>query len=439
MVPPPLTISMVKLLQINLNCCKAAQALMYQKAAEYSADFIIISEPNRQDGPNWYLDLNKKAAIVSTKFAHIANQGLGESGFRWISITGMRIYSCYWSPNTSLADFMDFLLRLERSIRSTTEDILLAGDFNAKHSEWGCPNNDRRGEALADLINTAGLVVCNKGNSCTFNKGTIIDLTFATPRIAQKTKDWMVLDEVTLSDHYYLSYEVDTGTQRQINIKTPKIDIRRLGTALTPETLQLISNCADADRKALALTQAVLTCREPERSGNKTRRSVHWWSPEVSALRRNANHLRRVYQRKKKRLGPDACAREETDAKKAKRELVTAIKSAKEAAWNRFCDQVQSDTWGLPYKLVMGKLTKQPPIPEITTPGRIQYIIDGLFPQHPKRIDESPLEGWHFEEEIAAIDLPELWKAARNLKPKTAPGPDGITTEVVKVILSLLT
>ncbi|KAE9537573.1 hypothetical protein AGLY_006596 [Aphis glycines] len=174
------------------------------------------------------------------------------------------------------------------------------------------------------------------------------NLTFATPRIAQKTKDWIVLDEVTLTDHYYLSYEVDIGTQRQINIKTPKIDVQRLGTALTPETLQLISNCADADRIALALTQAVLTCREPERSGNRTRRSVHWWSPEVSALRRNANHLRRVYQRKKKRLGPDACVREETDAKKAKRELISAIESAKEAAWNRLCDQVQSDTWGLP-------------------------------------------------------------------------------------------
>lgn len=350
-VLPPLTISMVKLLQINLNCCKAAQALMYQKAAEYSADFIIISEPNRQDGPNWYLDLNKKAAIVNAKSAHITNLGLGESGFRWISITGMRIYSCYWSPNTSIADFMDFLHRLERSIRSTTEDILLAG----KHSDWGCPNNDKRGEALADLINAAGLVVCNKDKLCTFNKGTIIDLTFATPRIAQKTK---VLDEVTLSDHYYLSYEVDTGNQRQINFKTPKIDVRRLGTALTPETLQLISNCADADKKALALTQAVLTCREPERSGNRIRRSVHWWIPEISALRRNANHLRRVYQRKKKRLGPDVCVREETDAKKAKRELVLAIKSAKEAAWKRLCDQVQSDTWGLPYKLVMGKLTK---------------------------------------------------------------------------------
>lgn len=48
---------------------------------------------------------------------------------------------------------------------------------------------------------------------CTYNKETIIDLTFATPRIAQKIKNWMVLDEVTLSDHYYLSYEVDTGTQ----------------------------------------------------------------------------------------------------------------------------------------------------------------------------------------------------------------------------------
>lgn len=147
-------------------------------------DYILIAEPNRQDGQNWYLDDNKKAAIVNSKHAHITSLGRSEAGFRWISIAGARIYSCYWSPNTAVADFFDFLLRLERSIRSAKEDILLAGDFNAKHTDWGCPKNDRRGEALADLISAAGLVICNKGKSCTFNKGTILDLTFATPRIA---------------------------------------------------------------------------------------------------------------------------------------------------------------------------------------------------------------------------------------------------------------
>lgn len=116
--------------------------------------------------------------------------------------------------------------------------------------------------------------------------------------------------------------------------------------------------------------------------------------------------------------------------------MVWAIKTATEAAWKSLCDQVQKDPWGLPYKLVMCKLAKQPPIPEINTPGRLLHIIGGLFPQHPTRNDDVYPEVMYTEEEISAIDIPELWKAARSLKPNTAQGPDGISNEIIKIILT---
>lgn len=80
-------------LQINLNCCKAAQALLYQTAAERSVDFIFVSELNSPEGPNWYTDSNKKAAIVNIKSAQIEDLGSGEPDFRWITISGTRVYS----------------------------------------------------------------------------------------------------------------------------------------------------------------------------------------------------------------------------------------------------------------------------------------------------------------------------------------------------------
>jgi len=67
---------------------------------------------------------------------------------------------------------MDFVTKLERSIKSDGTKILHTGDFNAKHADWGCPRNDRRGDILMDMINTAGLVVCNKGNRSTFKSST---------------------------------------------------------------------------------------------------------------------------------------------------------------------------------------------------------------------------------------------------------------------------
>ncbi|KAL4123276.1 hypothetical protein QTP88_015476 [Uroleucon formosanum] len=174
---------MIAILQINLNCCKVAQALMHQMVTEKSADFLIVSEYNKVDS-NWHVDANNKAAIVNAKHAVITSTGTSEAGFRWISITGIRIYSCDWSPNTSLADFQDFFFRLERSIRLSTEDILLVGDFNVKYADWGSKTNYRRGKALSDMIHALGLLVYNKGNDPTFKTGSIIGVTFSSPGVA---------------------------------------------------------------------------------------------------------------------------------------------------------------------------------------------------------------------------------------------------------------
>ncbi|KAL4132766.1 hypothetical protein QTP88_009867 [Uroleucon formosanum] len=175
----------------KLNWCKAAQALMHQLAVEKSADFLILSECNKADS-SWHVDANNKVAIVNAKHSVITSTGTSEAGFRWISAAGIRIYFCYWSPNTSLADFQDFLFRSERNIRLSTEDILIAGDFNAKHADWGSKTNYRRGESLSDMIHALGLLVCNKGNDPTFKNDSIIDVTFSSPGVTGVVIGWGV-------------------------------------------------------------------------------------------------------------------------------------------------------------------------------------------------------------------------------------------------------
>ncbi|XP_022161818.1 uncharacterized protein LOC111027709 [Myzus persicae] len=321
-LPQSLNTVMIAVLQINLNCCKAAQALMHQTALEKSADFVLISEYNRVEGPHWYADATNKAAIVNVKKTRLENEGCTEAGFSWVCDRGLRIYSGYWSPNSTFQEYKDFTSRLEASIRSANTEILLTGDFNAKHTYWGCPQNDRRGEILADLIDATGLVVCNKGNSCTFNRGTIIDLTITTPRTAQRITKWTVLDEESLSDHYYLWFEINTGSPNHDTPRIPKIDLQTLKMALAPETHHPFLDSTDAEQKALSLKELIQSCRRPIYTGKYPRKSVHWWSPEINSLCRTANHFRRVFQRKRKRHGPAASVAEEQEAKTAKRDLV---------------------------------------------------------------------------------------------------------------------
>jgi len=104
-------------------------------------------------------------------------------GYVWVRIRGIRIYSCYVSPNISLDDYRDYLDQLEASIRATS------------------------GNELAFLAASLNLNICNVGNTPTFERGlshSILDLTFVSPLTAQKIVGWSVLDEETRSDHKYI-------------------------------------------------------------------------------------------------------------------------------------------------------------------------------------------------------------------------------------------
>lgn len=125
---------------------------------------------------------------------------------------------------------------------------------------------------------------------------------------------------------------------------------------------------------------------------------------------------------------------EEENAKAAKRNLVHAINRAKEDVWKNLCDLVEKDPWGLPYKLVMGKLSRPPPIPELSLPGRTEHIVQGLFPQHPRRHSETWPESPVDSQTHREIDIAELKVVASSLKKKISPGKDGILNEAVKAI-----
>jgi hypothetical protein len=131
------------------------------------------------------------------------------------------------------------------------------GEFNAKHTDWGCPKNDRRGEILTVLIDAMGLVIYNRGNASTFNRGIIIDLKIATLRTAQKTSKWKVLDEESLRDHFYLSFNIDSGSPTRETPRATRIDIQRLTTSLDPQKYHPIFDDTDAEQKTLSLTKTI--------------------------------------------------------------------------------------------------------------------------------------------------------------------------------------
>ncbi|KAE9531207.1 hypothetical protein AGLY_010413 [Aphis glycines] len=147
---------------------------------------------------------------------------------------------------TLFRDFHNFLFRLERSIRLSAEDILLAGDLNAKHSDWGFQVNDPRGEALSDLIHAPGLLVYNIGNNPTFKSGSIIEVTFSSPGVVDRVSDWCLLDVESPSDHFYIQYNIHTDEALFSNIAPLKskwkFNYKKLDEALSLEQLCVAPN-----------------------------------------------------------------------------------------------------------------------------------------------------------------------------------------------------
>lgn len=387
----------IKCIQVNLNNCKVAQDLLYATANEQDSSLLFVSEYYSDSGNNWYYDKKRKATIVNlTRFKPETVDG-GEDGFVRAEISGIQIYSCYWSPNTSIDLYEDFFSRLEISIRYAGPNILITGDFNAKHSDWGSSTNDVKGQMLSNLMWSLDFQTCNVGSTNTFqagSRGSVIDVTFASSALASRIHNWKVLDEITLSDHKYIAFHI-TLDRAPIRAASPRRNLRRLNRSTFEENIKNLPsqpyNEASAELEAERLVREIksaLDASAPLHAANPRRKSVHWWSPELGILQKHANHLRRVLQRKKVRVGPDACTSEEEEARNAKLALVKAIKLAKKLSWKLLCDQVDKDPWGLPYKIVMGKLGRKPLAPNFT--GSVQDTIRDLFPIHPPRVMVEP-------------------------------------------------
>ena len=58
-----------------------------------------------------------------------------DAGFVWEEVAGMRIYSCYFSPNDPFEILETQILFLEESFREASGRSLIAGDFNSKPPE----------------------------------------------------------------------------------------------------------------------------------------------------------------------------------------------------------------------------------------------------------------------------------------------------------------
>ena len=101
---------------------------------------------------------------------------------------------------------------LDEETLNSSGQLLLGCDANAHHTAWGSSNCNSRGESLLEFIFTNKLLTLNEGNRPTFitsNRREVLDITLSTVHIAGLIRNWRVLEEPSLADHQYISFELN--------------------------------------------------------------------------------------------------------------------------------------------------------------------------------------------------------------------------------------
>lgn len=117
-----------------------------------------------------------------------------------------------------------------------------------------------------------------------------------------------------------------------------------------------------------------------------------------------------------------------TEYKEARKVLKIKIGDSKKGCWNLLCKQVNVDPWGLPYRLVTKKLMGSRPIPGLSLPGRLENIVDTLFPQQEK----TPWPNVDGDMTFPEVTEEEIRMLANKIPSGKAPGPDRIPDLVIK-------
>ena len=460
-----------RIMQINLNHSARAQDLLLQTMAECGTGLAIVAEPYHIPQRCGVGDTTNTAAIIraGTTDSPSINVIKKDRGFVMATWGRIAVVSVYASPNANIASFREQLDRIRDSVLPwMKQDVLIAGDFNAKSTLWGSPRTNPRGDTLVEWAAELDLRLLNEESKSTcvrWQGESIVDLTWASPGPG----DWRVEDGLeSLSDHRYITMKIllgDHWTSRRNNENGSGEKANRLqGTA--PDTRWAIKKM-DRSRlltMAQATAWAAQTAEPPEtetermaegferrmtaicdaampRAKAQGRNNTYWWTSDLESKRQDCARARRGFQHWKRKKTRDSAEGEQRHLRytAAVAALQRAIKEAKTKAWADLQSTIDRDPWGRPYRIVLAKLrSRAPPDIALMEAVQLEQVLNNLFPrsQEPRTTIRYSLEEKENPAQITPAEMNAVIKkmAAKN----TAPGPDGIPGKALALALSVL-
>lgn len=394
----------IVILQHNLGKGKVATAEIRDAAHRVGASVLLLQEPWFHRGKVVGLgDLSNriligarenetaKAAIVvldrDIDVVHLSHLSTQHCVCAHITtaIGSFIAISLYCPPSLPIAPFLQVLERIRDAIGN--ERVLVGGDVNARSPLWGSGGTDPRGLDIEDFLAESGWLVVNEpGNPHTFssvNGQSNIDATLVSPNLLSCVSGWAVRADWTNSDHRVIEIRMGS-TETLATVRKPRYNLRKANwegfSNVIREGLNVLdwapSTSEELGRKAEQLDGLFHhACAGNIPKKKYFQRSVPWWSPRLTSLKREARKARRRFQGQ---TDPDLRAALRERANLARRVYFKAIAQAKISSWRDFLTtKGDGDAYGIAYKVLRKRLSPEVVLHSIN-PGTQQSTTSWL-------------------------------------------------------------
>ena len=360
----------------------------------------------------------------------------------------LSIYNLYSPPPKAL--------RLH-AIQPEEERWIIMGDFNSHSPSWGYPDLDAKGDEVEDWIITNQMVLINRPDephtyySRAWRKTSCPDIAIATDDVAKTTKRH-VEQQLGGSDHKPVLLVIKQDLREAGRKPFPSWNYKR---ANWPEFRKKADeHCRNQmmeqhhlNGKVKLFTEAILSAAKETIPRGRRRDYIPGWNAQLQELHSTASRLREKME---------SCPTDENTAayNKAKAEFTRQKLQQTRAAWHEKTSSLnmEKDTgklWTLT-KLLTGEIPEKA---QTVLKSEGEYIVQkeaanclAKLYQEESNVKLPRERTSQVREQLAQlqkqptshncmsqpITMKEIEAAIRQLKCKKAPGPDGVTNDMIK-------
>lgn len=398
-----------------------------------------------------------------------------------ISFYAASVYFDYTEPIDNSIKILERILKFTKG-----KKLLIAIDSNCRSTTWHDIKTNPRGKALEEFLTYNQLHVLNEDSERTTfqsSRGSSnIDLTIANNSMIAAIKDWQILEEESCSDHNIIKYNMNFNpdTWNKHNSQGPRFIIKeeqhidfhknfrqqicknfQIGnesedtSAMDQKLAEKLTTQADVglfidriDDTIRTTCTETLTCYTSLNKHTKGK-SVSWWSSELTIMRKRTNALRRRHQRTQN--NEELRLRRKNQYIEEKKKYQAAIRKEKTKSWKQHCTiTTPNNPWNDVYRLAAGKtreslmlttLIKSDGTRTANMDETLQTMMDQLIPEDNTQDDTIQHKNTRKEANQpmdTANDLEftmdEIRQTIESFNPKKAPGPDGVTGDILTLI-----